>query len=74
MPSYLRELSRSVCWNCDQDADDTVGITLRTPTGAGATFALCGACDDAISSALAEVAGQAGIAIECCGTVRRSAR
>ena len=74
MPSYLREPSGSVCWNCDRDADDTAAVTVRTPTGGAATIALCDPCYDAIRPALVEVAADAGITIECCGAVLRSAR
>ena len=74
MPSYLREPSSSVCWNCDHHADETVRVTVRTPTGGAAVFSLCGECYDAISPALAEVAGEAGAQIDRGATVLRIMR
>ena len=63
VPSYPREPSGSVCWNCDRDAHETVEITVRTPPGGEATFALCRACHDATYAALVAVAERAGLAI-----------
>ncbi len=74
MPSYLHQALGSACWNCERDADDTVAVTLRMPTGDAATFALCGACLDGISPALAAAAGQIGIRIDRNPTVFGDAR
>ena len=63
MPSYLREPSAAVCWDCDRDAADTVFVTLRTPTGGEAIFPLSHSCHDALYPAVAAVAAQAGMAI-----------
>ena len=62
MPSYLRELSRSVCWNCDRDADETITVSLRSSTGEGASFALCRRCYEADYVPLAARAEELGAA------------
>ena len=74
MPSYLRAPSDAVCWNCDRHVDETIRVTLRMPSGGAATFALCRPCYDAIFPAVAEVAGQVGIRLECAAAVLRSTR
>ena len=73
MPSHLREPSGSVCWNCDRDAHETVEITVRTPPGGEATFALCRACDDAVSAALVRVPADASMEIVRGPSGRRAA-
>ena len=64
MPSFLRQPSDAVCWNCDRDADETISVTLRSPAGVVRGFWLCRACEDDISPALTQVAADAGIAID----------
>ena len=44
MPSYLGEAPGPTCWNCDREAGEAVAVTMRTPAGGEATFALCQAC------------------------------
>ena len=63
VPSYLREPSKPVCWNCDQRADELVPVTLRTSSAIVSHFPLCRACDDAIYPALIHVTADAGIEI-----------
>ena len=63
VPSYPREPSGSVCWNCDRDARETVAITLRAPSGAARAFALCRACDAAVYPALVRVPTDAGMEV-----------
>ena len=74
MPSYLRQPSDAVCWNCDRDADETISVTLRSPAGAARAFRLCRACEDTISPALTHVAADAGIAIDYGASVLRFSR
>ena len=63
MLSYRRAPSDAVCWNCDRRADELIAITLRTPSGAARTFALCGDCDNAIYAVLVRVPADAGVEI-----------
>ena len=63
VPSYLREPSQPVCWNCDRRADEIVPVTLRTSSAIVSDFPLCRACEDTIYPALVHVAADAGIEI-----------
>ena len=63
VPSYLREMSAAICWNCDRGADWTVGVTLRTRSGATRTFRLCHDCRGLIEPALVALAEEAGVVL-----------
>ena len=63
MPSYLRQPSDAVCWECDRWADETVAVSLHTPTGNKATYRLCGHCYDTIYPSFATLARETGITV-----------
>ena len=73
MPSYLREPSGSACWNCDQPANETVVVALRTPTGGAATFRLCRSCYDSAVPRAAALGAAAGIEVARGTSGRRGA-
>ena len=62
MPSYLRGAPGSACWNCDRATGEVAVVTIRTPTGGEATFALCRRCSDA-AAAISTIGEDAGIEI-----------
>ena len=62
MPDPLPDTPSPVCWNCDREADAATSLTVRTPDGGAATFALCRECSDA-AAALGAIGEDAGIAI-----------
>ena len=70
MPSYLREPSDAVCWNCDRRTDETISVTLRLPGGGSAIFPLCRACHDETYTALVGVTARAGLTISRASTAR----
>jgi CheY-like chemotaxis protein len=44
VPQSLRDQLDPPCWNCDRATDETVGVSLRAPSGRDALLPLCRSC------------------------------
>ena len=67
VPSYLRDPSAAVCWNCDRDCEGLIAVTLQAPSGSRSTIRLCDRCYDAVyvplvarTEAIGAATGQGG--------------